>query len=415
MGFAGSQSIRFATRLLVLWAKHHIMLVAILCTTLAWPVGAHAATRQKDRVGEVVHQIIAPLMTENVIPGMEVGIIINGHDYVYDYGLASVAPKRPVTGDTLFEIGSISKTFTATLAEYAQLQGDLSLTCMASTYLPALRGTAFDKVSLVDLGTYTPGGMPLQVPDGINNNAQLMAYFKSWKPAHPPGTVRTYANPSIGLLGLITAASMKADFSLLAQTKMFPALGLTHSFMDIPANEMANYAQGYDDDGTPIRMTEGMLGPEAYGVRTNAADLLRFLAINMGIVSIDPSWQRAVTATHTGYDQLKAGGMVQDLVWEQYALPVTLAALHAGNSAAVLLNPNSVTALNPPSPPRAQVLLNKTGSTNGFGAYVAFIPADRIGIVLLANKSYPIPARVAAAYAILSRLGAAGLVWGQPQ
>ena len=360
-------------------------------------------------VQAIVTAAVAPMMQQYAIPGMAVGVISNGHAYVFNFGVASKATGRPVTDDTLFEIGSVSKTFNATLAAFAQQTGNLSLSAMASAYFPALRGSAFDHVSLAELGTYTPGGMPLQVPDGIGNDVQLIAYLKAWKPAYAPGTVRTYSNVSIGLLGFITANTLHADYAALLQNRMFPALGLKHSFLEIPSAEAANYAQGYEDDGTPIRLKEDVLTPEAAGVRITAADMLRFLAINIGSVRVDAAWREAALATHTGYFRTDAGGMVQDLVWEQYSLPVRLSALEAGNSYTMIMDPHPVSAITPPTPPRGDVLLDKTGSTNGFGAYVACIPADRVAIVLFADKDYPIPARGSAAYRILSGLHAAGL------
>ena len=83
------------------------------------------------------------------------GIIIEGHSHVYDYGLASKAG-GPVTRRTLFEIGSISKTFTATLASYAQVQGKLSFLDQREPLPPALRGSNMDQVSLLIRDAY-PG------------------------------------------------------------------------------------------------------------------------------------------------------------------------------------------------------------------------------------------------------------------
>ena len=195
---------------------------------------------------------------------------------------------------------------------------------------------------------------------------------------------------------------MNERFDTLMQSTLFTPLGMNNSFLNVPPAQMDNYAQGYTKDGAPIRLAAGVLGPETYGIRTTAGDLLRFVEANVGTLDVDAKVQRAIIDTHTGYYQ--AGAMTQDLIWEQYRYPATLDALLAGNSEKMLFEANPVVQLDPPLQPEDATLIDKTGSTNGFGAYVAFVPEKKLGIVLLANKSYPIDARVTAAYAILTQL-----------
>ena len=357
-------------------------------------------------VADVVGGTVRPGMARYHIPGMAIGIAAGNHSYVFDYGVAAIASRKPVTDGTLFELGSVTKTLTATLAAYAEVKGYLSLSDSAGKYLRVLQGSPFGNTTLIELGTHTPGGLPLQVPADIHDNDGLMQYFRHWRPTYAPGTYRTYANPSIGTLGLITAKSMNASFATLMEQRLLPALGMRSTYIHVPPARMADYAEGYggDDRGaSPIRMTPGLLWSEAYGIRSTAADMVRFLQANMGLLALDPQVERAILATHTGYFQ--AGVMTQDLIWEQYPYPVELQKLLAGNSYAMIFQATPVTRLTPPEPPRQDVWINKTGSTNGFGAYLAFIPAKRLGIVILANRNYPIDARVTAAYQILTALG----------
>jgi beta-lactamase class C len=186
------------------------------------------------------------------------------------------------------------------------------------------------------------------------------------------------------------------------EQKLFPALGLTRTYIRVPQDRMGDYAYGYSKDSKPIRVTPGVLDSEAYGVKTTAADMIRYVEANMNGSELDETLQRAIAATHTGY--FKVGDLTQGLGWEIYAYPTDLDRLLAGNSAQVILTASKVTRLAPPLSPQKNVLINKTGSTNGFGAYVAFVPVKDIGIVMLANKNYPIPARVKAAYQILTAL-----------
>jgi beta-lactamase class C len=380
-----------------------IVSVAATCLALAVTIAvARSANDPQVRIESAVATAIRPVMAKYNIPGVAVGVIVEGKPYVFSYGIASKDTRQPVTRDTLFELGSVTKTFTATLATYAQLSDDLSLTDTTSKYLPSLRGTRFGEVSLLNLGTHTPGGLPLQVPDDIHNNDELMHYFEQWQPTYPPGTHRTYANPGIGLLGLITAKSMGQDFASLVEQRLFPALGMTNSYINVPASKMTDYAQGYTKDDAPIRMTVGVLSSEAYGIRASAADMIRFMEANMNLLKLDQKLQQAITDTHIGY--FKAGPMTQDLIWEQYPYPVELKTLLEGNSADMIYNATPVSEIKPPQPPQENVWINKTGTTNGFAAYVAFVPGKRFGIVLLANKNFPIDDRVATAYQIVTSL-----------
>ena len=377
--------------------SRHIALATLISTSLFTQTFAADDARLKA----ITDAAIKPVMEKNGIPGLAVGISVDGENHVFTYGVMSKSTGQPVTPQTLFELGSISKTFTVTLSNYAETQGKLSLAGKVEDYLPSMKGKPFGDVTLMHLGTHTAGGFPLQVPDNVETEPQLLAYLKAWKPAYKAGTHRTYANPSIGMLGYVTAKAMGQSYDSAMQDVLFPALGLKSTFTVVPKAKMADYAQGYKRTGEPARMTPAILSSEAYGVRSTATDMIRFVNANMGLEKLDGKLQQAIANTHTGY--FSVGAMTQDMIWEQYAYPAALKTLIETNSGA-LLKTVPVSEISPPMKPRGDVFINKTGSTNGFGAYVAFIPEQKLGIVILANKNYPNEDRVAVAYEILNGL-----------
>jgi beta-lactamase class C len=271
--------------------------------------------------------------------------------------------------------------------------------------MPRLRGAPIDKASLLNLGTFTAGGLPLQLPQSVTSDARMVSYFRKWKPSAAPGIERRYSNPSIGLLGHIAAFAMGDDFAALIEPVLFPKLGLRHSYIHVPEAEMSGYAWGYDKANKPIRVNPGVFDAEAYGVKSTSADMIHFVEDNIRPERLEAPVRSAIEGTHTGY--FRSGELVQGLGWERYAYPVALDRLLAGNSDAMALKANPATQITPPLVPSQPALFNKTGSTNGFGAYIAFVPQKRIGIVMLANRNFPIPARIKAAYAVLEQLSAA--------
>ncbi|EJM39603.1 penicillin-binding protein, beta-lactamase class C [Pseudomonas sp. GM33] len=357
----------------------------------------------QDQIETLVNAAVQPVMQAEGIHGMAVAVTVNGQAHYFNYGVASTETGSPVTKDTLFEIGSVSKTFTATLAAYAQDTGKLSLSDKASQILPALRGSAFDNISVLQLGTYSAGGLPLQFPAESDSADKMLGYYKQWKPLYAPGSHRLYSNPSLGLFGYLAAHSMGQPFDDLMEKTLLPKLGLKHTYVHVPQDQMALYAQGYNKDGKPVRVTPGALDSEAYGVKTSASDLLAYVDANMKPAHLDKPLQQAIALTHSAY--YSVGDMTQGLGWEMYRYPITLDRLLDGNSTPMAMQAHEVQWLNPPQAQPQNVLINKTGSTGGFGAYVAYVPSKEIGIVMLANKNFPNAQRVRIAHQILSALG----------
>ncbi|SOY64311.1 beta-lactamase/D-ala carboxypeptidase; penicillin resistance, penicillin-binding protein (PBP) [Cupriavidus taiwanensis] len=381
---------------------------ALLCGA-----AAHAAERvDAAALKRVVDAAIQPLMRAHDVPGMAVSVTAGGRQYDFHYGVAARAGGRKVDAETLFEIGSVSKTFTATLGAYAQARGDLSLADNAAKYLPQLAGSSVGATSLLDLATYAAGGLPLQFPATVTDTATMVDYFRNWRPRYAAGTHRQYSNPSIGLFGYLAARSMGQPFEVLMERTLLPALGLRSTYITVPKARMGDYAYGYGKDGKPVRVTPGVLDAEAYGVKTTSADMMRFVTANIDSSGLDETLQRALATTRTGY--FKVGDMVQGLAWEMYPWPAQRDSVLAGSSPQVVFEANAVARLQPPQAARADMLVNKTGSTNGFGAYVAYVPSRRIGIVMLANKNYPVAERVKAAFQVLQYLDGQPAGEGKP-
>lgn len=207
-----------------------------------------------------------------------------------------------------------------------------------------------------------------------------MTWYQAWQPKAEPGTWRVYSNLGSGLLGMTASAALGQSFNRAMQQGLLPALWLHHTWLTVPAQAMGKYAQGYNKNNQPVRVTLAPLDAEAYGLKSSSADLIRFLEINLGQHVTQGTLRQAVDNTQRGYYQ--AGEFVQAMMWEYYPWPTSEATHEA---------------------PR-QAWYNKTGSTNGSSTYVAFLPSEQLAVVMLANKWFPNEARVNMVWEIIKTL-----------
>ena len=188
----------------------------------------------------------------------------------------------------------MSKTFTATLAGYAW-RDKMRLDDRASQHWPAhRRATASTASACSTSRPIPPAALPLQFPDSVQKDqAQIRDYYRQWQPTYAPGGQRLYSNPSIGLFGYLAARSLGQPFERLMEQQVFPALGLEQTHLDVPRGGAGAVRPGLRQGRPPpYGSVPARWMPKATGVKTSAADLLRFVDANLHPERLDGPGRR---------------------------------------------------------------------------------------------------------------------------
>ncbi len=233
------------------------------------------------------HDLEAALKTGRLAPGtgggVTVGVWKHGEQRVFAYGAA-----KP---DSLLEIGSITKTFTALALSQLAIQGKARLDEPVRELLPL--GTVGQpegtEITLLDLATHR-SGLPRE-PDNLHATdrhnawagytvADLYAYLKNHGVAKPPHASFGYSNLGFGLLGQALANRAGVSYAFLMKSITGP-LGMHDTVVDLSASQKIRLMQGYSGPHSPVGpMDMGALAG-AGAIRSTAADLLRYLSANL--------------------------------------------------------------------------------------------------------------------------------------
>lgn len=309
------------------------------------------------------------------IPGLAVGIV-SGEDLIYSagFGVANRATGQAITDSTLFQIGSTTKSFTATLMGLLRDEGLLSFDDPASAYLPSdLMGpyrAEVPPVTLRHLATHT-AGIPRQPPTlrRAHGDAPVLAFthfelYQSIEAAElesAPGERFSYSNFGYAILGhaLERAADVPYE-TLLTQRLLFP-LRMRWTTVTLWPRHLERLALPYYpnprtgaiEDYTPWD-TEA-LSP-AGGVTSSVRDMARFVALHM-----------------RSSDDERA--------------PVAGSTIHELHAPQATLNPTTAYALGWIVRELEGVgrIVEHGGEVDGYTSYVGFSPDRRIGVVILVN------------------------------
>jgi D-alanyl-D-alanine-carboxypeptidase/D-alanyl-D-alanine-endopeptidase len=244
-----------------------------------------------ERVQEAAEGRIATGMSKTLV----FGVVDGDKSEVVAFG--KLDSGKPVDGDTVYEIGSITKTFTATLLAQAVLAGRFSLETPVGQLLPDFTIPSRDgkEITLGDLATQYSGlprlpsdFMPadLENPYADYDAAKLKASLAGYKLPRDPGAAYEYSNLGFGLLGYALAQTAHLSYGDLVDREILKPLGMTMSSTALSGKMGAHLAPGHDEQGKPAKNWDLDALAGAGAIRSTASDMLRYLRANMGI---DPS------------------------------------------------------------------------------------------------------------------------------
>ena len=239
-----------------------------------------------------LHERITEAMERLHVPGVAAGVIHDGAEHVAAFGVTNVDYPAPVVEDTLFQIGSTTKTLTATVALRLVDMGKLDLDAPVRSYLPDLRladeATAASVTTrhlLIHTGGWS-GDHFLDTGRGEDALTSYVASLAGLPQLTPLGQVWSYNNAAFSLVGRVIEAIVGKPYETVARVLALDPLGMRHSFY-LPEEVMVhsfavghNVVDGEPRVATPWNMPRG-INP-AGGLASSARDQLRYARFHMG-------------------------------------------------------------------------------------------------------------------------------------
>jgi D-alanyl-D-alanine-carboxypeptidase/D-alanyl-D-alanine-endopeptidase len=331
---------------------------------------------------ERVAMLVQPLLDGDWIMGTEVALLAGGRYRAYGFG-ATHEGGPPPDEHTLFEIGSITKTFTGLLLAELVNEGRVRLEQPVAELLPSgVRVPDFQgrQITLVDLATHTSGlprlpanllPEPVQPEDLLDpyaryDEADLFEFLSSYELTVEPGTVEEYSNLGFGLLGYALSRADGTSYRGAIERHITQPLGMFDTTISLTDAQSERFATGHDADleARPLwNFSEPTAGAGA--LRSTVPDLVSYLFAQRGI--------RGLAAPDAGLAE-DAGGasLARSVELSHQVFRATAGSIQQGLGWAVV-------------PARELVLHN--GATGGFNSIVLYDKLYDLGVVVLSNTA----------------------------
>lgn len=269
----------------------------LLSLSLVLPLLAAPARAAALPGRQATAHVVSRLTESGRVHGLVVGYVSPAGRATYGFGRAgeSRRSKEP-DGRTLFEIGSITKTFTGLLLAQAVMEGRLRATDPIRLHLPdgaLAKDSPLAWISYLDLATHGSG-----LPEGPDNlpskdprnplagysTGLLLNYLSTARLLAPIGQNFHYSNVGAGLCGYLLARLAGTDYETLVKAKVLAPLGMADTAITLSADQAQRMTHGHDAKGRVVPNWD-VTGLEGAGaLRSTADDLLTYAAANMALV-----------------------------------------------------------------------------------------------------------------------------------
>ena len=298
--------------------------------------------------------------------GIVVGVIDARGRRIISYGALNQGDRRALNGDTVFEIGSMSKVFTSLLLADMVQRGEVALDDPVVKYLPpgvTMPERGGKQITLMDLATHTSGLPRLPTNLAPKNPAnpyadysvdQLYQFLSSYTLPRDIGAKYEYSNLGGGLLGHVLARRAGVDYETLVHRRVTGPLGMTSTAIALSPASKARLAAGHDRNLEPAPNWDLPTLAGAGALHSTANDILVFLAAELGYV--DTPLKTAMMAQLAPRRPTGITGLEVALGWHIKASPIGDIIWH-------------------------------NGGTGGYRTFMGFDPKARVGVVVLTNAA----------------------------